>query len=110
MRRIFRIQAHLDRMPARRMPILREIRRLARRDANHPLDQVDAGDLFRDAMLDLQARVHFEEIERSRRIVVDELNRAGGAIADRLRPAVARNRSSRARVAVVKIAAQAFPR
>ena len=44
-----------------------ERRQLARRQAHHPLDEIDAGDLLGDAVLDLQARVDLEEVERRRR-------------------------------------------
>ena len=38
---------------------------LAGRDADHLLDEVDAGDELGDGMLDLQARVHLQEEEAS---------------------------------------------
>ena len=37
-----------------------------RRQAHHPLDDVDACHFFGDAVLDLQARVHLEEVEVAR--------------------------------------------
>ena len=40
-----------------------ERRQLAGRLAHHPLDQIDAGDFFGDAVLHLQAGVDFEEVE-----------------------------------------------
>ena len=65
--------------------------RLAGGDADHLLDQIDAGDEFGHRMLDLQPRVHLEEVEA---LVLpgDELHGAGGIVADglgerdRLRP------------------------
>jgi hypothetical protein len=55
----------------------------ARRQFDHPAHQVDSPDLFGDAMLDLQARVHFEEIELLRGAVVDEFDRARRAVLHR---------------------------
>ena len=57
--------------------------RLARGDAQLPLDQVEAGDHLGDRMLDLQPRVHLHEIERAV-LLGDELDGAGADIADRL--------------------------
>ena len=52
---------------------------LAGGDADHLLDEVDAGDQFGDRMLDLQAGVHFEEVERAV-LPGDELDRAGAVV------------------------------
>src|SRR5262249_36959278 len=49
---------------------------------HHPFDEIDAGDLLRHAVLHLQARIHFEEVELACLDVVDELDRAGGTVAD----------------------------
>src|SRR5690606_1218503 len=49
----------------------------------HPLDQVNAPDFLRHAMLDLQARVHFEKIELFFRCIVDKFHGAGVAVIDR---------------------------
>ena len=59
------------------------MQRLAGGDANHLLDEINAGDEFRHGMLDLQAGVHLEEVEA---LVLprDELHRASGIIIDRL--------------------------
>ena len=54
-------------------------------DAQLLLHQVDAGDHFRDRVLDLDARVHLEEIEMLRVLVDDELDRAGTSITDAAR-------------------------
>jgi hypothetical protein len=51
--------------------------------ADHLLDQVDAGDEFGDRVLDLQAGVHLQEI-KTLVLAGDELDRAGGIVADRL--------------------------
>src|SRR6478735_1497507 len=81
-RRIFGVYAHLDRVAARRRRVI-ERNRLTRGESNHPLDQVDTRDQLGHAMLDLKARVHFQEVELFTIVVVDELDRAGGAVADR---------------------------
>ena len=57
---------------------------LARRDADHLLDEVDAGHEFGYRMLDLQPGVHLEEIEVAV-LVDDELDRAGALVIDGLR-------------------------
>ena len=56
---------------------------LAGGDADHLLDQIDAGDELGHRMLDLQPRVHLEEVEAPV-LAGDELDRAGGVVADRL--------------------------
>ena len=61
-----------------------EIRRFPGRDANHPVDQVHTTHFLGDAMFDLQARVHFQEIELRRVGVVHKFNRARRTIADGL--------------------------
>ena len=43
--------------------LLREGQLLAGGDADHLLDQVEAGDQLGDRVLDLQARVHLQEVE-----------------------------------------------
>src|SRR4051812_902634 len=52
---------------------------LAARDADLLADEVDAGDIFGYRMLDLEAGVHLDEVEFI--ILVEELDRAGAAIA-----------------------------
>ena len=54
--------------------------RLAGGDEQLRLDDVDAGHQFGHRMLDLHARVHFDEIEFV--VLVQELERAGVAVAD----------------------------
>src|SRR5262249_3537550 len=79
--RILGIDAGLDR-PARELDVaLPEFELLARRHADHLLDQVDAGHQLGDGMFDLQPRVHFEKIEA---LVLpdDELHGAGRVVAD----------------------------
>ncbi len=48
-------------------------------DADHLLDQIDAGDKLGDRMLDLQARIHLKEIE-TLVLAGDEFHRAGGVV------------------------------
>jgi hypothetical protein len=59
-------------------------------NADHLLDQVDAGRLFRHRMLDLQPRVHLEEVEALAgrvRAGDDELDRPRRVIAEPPGPA-----------------------
>jgi hypothetical protein len=51
--------------------------RFARGQTHHPFDQVDPGDLLGDAVLDLDARVHLQEIEGAAARVDHELDGAG---------------------------------
>ena len=60
----------------RRRERVEERRRLFRGGSHHPFDEVDAAHLFGDAMLDLEPRVHFEEVEIRRVGVDDELHGA----------------------------------
>ena len=57
---------------------------LAGRDPDHLLDQIDAGDQLGHGMLDLQPRVHFQEIE-ALVLAGDEFDGAGGIVFHRLR-------------------------
>ena len=77
------IDAALDR-PARELHVAcLSFELLAGGDADHLLDQIDAGDELGHRMLDLQPRVHLQEIERSV-LPGDELHRAGAVVADGL--------------------------
>ena len=67
---------------SRRLP---EAKRLAGGDTQLLGDKIDAGDHLGHRMLDLQTRVHFQEIELA--AAVDELDRAGIAIAGGARDA-----------------------
>src|SRR5690606_4900905 len=60
--------------------LLTERERLARSDADLLLHEVDAGDQLGDRMLDLDARVHLQEIEPA--VLEQELDGAGVAVAD----------------------------
>ena len=57
--------------------------RLAGGEPHHPLDDVDAGHLLGDAVLDLDARVDLEEVEGAVARIDDELDGAGRTIARR---------------------------
>ncbi len=63
--------------------LLLERQRLAGGDANLRLDQVDAGDHLGHRMLDLNAGVHFDEVEIAR-LIDDEFDGAGVGVAGRL--------------------------
>ena len=80
---ILGVDAALDRMARRRdQPLRIEVERLAAGDPYLPPHEIDAGHHFRDRMLDLQARVHLQEVEGA--VVIEkELDRAGVRIADR---------------------------
>src|SRR3546814_14246049 len=56
--------------------------RLAGGDAQLLVDQIDAGDFFGHRVFDLQARVHFQEVELSA-LAEDEFDGAGVAVANR---------------------------
>ena len=64
--------------------LLPEGQLLAGGDADHLLDEIEAGDQFGHRMLDLQAGVHLEEVEALVRSADDELDRAGGLVVHRL--------------------------
>ena len=82
--RVLGVDAHLDGVTAalRQDLVLGHRQRFAGRDADLPLDEVDAGDHLGDRVLDLQAGVHLEEEELA--VLVDELDRAGVVVADGL--------------------------
>ena len=68
-----------------------EVEPLAARDPDLPAHQIDAGHHLGDRMLDLQPRVHLEEVEAAV-FVEQELDRAGVGVADRLRDRGGRRR------------------
>ena len=70
--RIFGVQACLDGMTVSADLVLRERQGFTRGDAELPFDEVEPGDHLGNGMLDLQARVHLEEIEAL--TVVQELD------------------------------------
>src|SRR5215203_6746715 len=77
---VLRIDPDLDRMAAPFTGEGLEETRVAGREADHPFDEIDAGDLLGDAMLDLEPRVHFQKMKFAAVRIQDELDRAGGAI------------------------------
>ncbi len=82
--RILRVDARLDRRAAPDDVLLPERQGLARGHPELPLDEVEAGHRLRDGMLDLEPRVHLEEVE-----VPQGPGRVGDEL-DRSRPLVAR--------------------
>ena len=82
--RILGVDAALDGVAAQRDVLLRERQRLAGGDADLQVHQVESGDQFGDRMLDLQARIHLEEIEIAL-LIHQELDRAGVGVAGGLR-------------------------
>ena len=89
--------------PVMRIASCAERQLLARRDAQLPLHQVEAGDQLGDGMLHLQARVHLEEVAgrlgRQRAALDQELDRARALVADRLASATAAAPIARAQLA-----------
>ena len=59
-----------------------EWQRLAARDAQLLGNEIDAGDHFGYWVLDLNARIHLEEIKFRAVVIVNKFNRARAAIAD----------------------------
>src|SRR5690554_2789366 len=78
--RILGVDAAFDGVTAKLDILLAEGQSFSGGDADLLLHDVDAGDLLGDRMLDLHARVHFDEVELA--ILVQELEGAGAAIAD----------------------------
>ncbi len=69
------------------MSLLGEAQALAVGDGDLLGDEIDADDLFGHRMLDLDAGIHFEEIETLSRDIDQEFDRAGAAIGQMLREA-----------------------
>ena len=80
--RILGRHARLDRRSPDLDVLLGERQRLATGDVNLAVDQVDSRHELRDAVLDLQAGIHLQEVELLRLRIEEELGRAGAAIAD----------------------------
>src|SRR5207245_5376865 len=78
--RVFRIDAALERVAAAGHVGLRNCQPLAARDADLLLHDVDARRHLRHRMLDLQPRVHLDEVERA--VLVEELEGADAAVTD----------------------------
>src|SRR5688572_18770961 len=78
--RVLGVDAALDRVPADDDVVLRPLQALAAGYAQLRLYDVDSGDLLGHRVLDLDARVHLDEVELV--VLVQELQRAGAAITD----------------------------
>ncbi len=62
---------------------LRRVERVALRHQDLTADDVDAGHLFRDRVLDLDPRVHLDEVILARIDVEEKLDSPGVFVADR---------------------------
>ena len=86
--RVLGVEAGLDGVPGHLDLRLRQRQRLAGGDAQLPFDEVEAGDRLGDGMLDLQARVHLDEVPgrvgRELAALDQELDRAGALVGHRL--------------------------
>ena len=78
---ILGVEPRLDRMAGRRQILLAPRQRLAGGDPQLPLDEIEPGHRLGHRMLDLEPRVHLDEIELA--ALGDELDGAGADIADR---------------------------
>jgi hypothetical protein len=83
--RVLGVEPRLDGMAGHGDLRLRQGQRLARGHAQLPLDQIEAGDRLGHGMLDLQARVHLDEVPRGLRREAAPLNqkfhRSGALVA-----------------------------
>src|SRR5262249_13894595 len=82
-RGVLGIDARLDRPTLELDVALLERELFSRGDANHLLDQIDAGHELGDGMLDLKPRIHLQEI-KTLVLPCDELDRARGVVANSL--------------------------
>src|SRR5690606_4961928 len=80
---VFGVDTALDGPAGEGDVILTEFQLLTGGDADHLLHEVDAGDHLGDRMLNLQARVHLQEVE-ALVLSCDELHRARRVVAHRL--------------------------
>ena len=78
--RVLGVDAAFDRRALDAHVFLRDRQRRAGGDLDLLVDEVDAGDHLGDGMLDLDARVHLDEIELA--VLVEELDRADADIAE----------------------------
>ena len=78
--RVLRIDAAFDGVPVEADLLLAERQRRAGRDPDLLDDEIEPGDHLGDGVLDLEARVHFDEIELA--VLVQELDRADAAIGE----------------------------
>jgi hypothetical protein len=83
---IFGIDARLDGVAIQPYLLLLQRQRFAGRNAELPLDEINAADRLGDGVLDLQARIHLHEPESIRPQTVssvrDKFHRAGTDVAD----------------------------
>ena len=77
---VFGVEADFDGMAGDGKLVLGERKGFAGGDAELPFDQVEACDGFGDGVFDLEASVHFHEVERV--ALGDEFHRAGADIVD----------------------------
>ena len=80
MRGVFGVDAAFDRRAVNAHVLLRDRQRRAGGDLDLLVDEVDAGDHLGHRMLDLDARVHLDEVELA--VLVEELDRSGADIAE----------------------------
>ena len=82
--RIFGIQTYLNRMTLRLKiaSLCIQIRRITGGQTDHPLDQINAINLFGHAVLNLQAGIHFKKVKLVAVGVVNELHGPGIAVTD----------------------------
>ena len=78
---ILRVNSALYGMAAQHDVVLHQPQRRAGGDADLLAHQIEPGDRFRHRVLDLQAGVHFDEVELA--VLKQELDRADAAIAQR---------------------------
>ncbi len=95
--RIFGVDAALDSVPFEMNLLLTPTQPPARRDGQLLLDDVHAGDHFRDRMFDLQTGIHLQKIEVARPIE-QKLDGAGVGITNRARRAHGHFAHSRAQL------------
>ena len=72
------VDAAFDRVAEKTDVLLLQRQRRAGGDADLLADEIDAGDHLGHGMLDLNARVHLDEIEAA--VLVEEFDRAGAGI------------------------------
>ena len=93
---IFGVEARLNRSAIRLDAVLVKRRHLTRRLPHHPFNEIDAGDLFRHAVLDLEARVDLKEVESVSLGIVEIFDGARAFVFDRLTEAARRLPKGRA--------------
>ncbi len=84
LQRILGVDTHFHGRAVQLRLEIRQVRAFAGGDLQHPLDQVQTGDRLGDRVLNLQAGIHFQEIELVPVGVVDVFHGTGGAVIHRL--------------------------